>query len=345
MVKGFVKCVCASLAIFGGLVQADVTLNGAGASFPKPMYDKFIAEYNRIKPDVKVNYSSVGSGAGIKQITQGIVDFGGSDSPMTDAQLAKATQANGVIFHIPTVMGAVVPVYNVQGVDKSVNFSGPVLADIFLGKITKWNDAKIAEINQGMNLPDKAITVVHRSDGSGTTAIFTDYLAKVSPEWKSTVGAGTSVKWLATGAIGGKGNEQVAANVQNTPGSIGYVELIYALANKIAYGPVQNKNGKFVIATMESVSAAAASLTEVPDDLRMSLTNAEGDDAYPISGLTWLLVYQNQKNAAKGRALVDFVTWVTHDGQALAPALHYAPLPKKLMTTIDEKLGSIKVAQ
>ena len=345
MLKGLLK-VCASLALvagLGGMAYGDVTLNGSGASFPKPIYDKFIAEYNRIKPEVKINYASKGSGTGIKEISEGITDFGGSDSPMSDKQLGKTV--NGQIIHIPTVLGAVVPVYNLEGVNQPVKFSGPVIAEIFLGTITKWNDAKIVALNEGVKLPDQAITVVHRSDGSGTTAIFTDYLSKVSAAWKSDVGSGTSVKWPAAGAIGGKGNEQVAATVQKTPGAIGYVELIYAMANKIPFGAVQNKNGKFVTATLESVSASAAGLKEVPDDLRMSLTNAEGDEAYPISGLTWLLIYQNQKDGAKGQALVDFVTWVTHDGQSLAPTLFYAPLPKALLPTIEKKLQEIKIAK
>ena len=345
MLKGLLKT-CASLALvagFGAMALGDVTLNGSGASFPKPIYDKLIGEYNRIKPEVKINYASKGSGTGIKEISEGTTDFGGSDSPMSDEQLAKAT--NGKLLHIPTVMGAVVVIYNIEGVTQPVQLSGPVIADIYMGKIAKWNDVKIGELNKGLSLPDKAITVVHRADGSGTTAIFTDYLSKASPEWKSSVGKGTTVKWLAAGAIGGKGNEQVAATVQKTPGAIGYVELIYAMANKISFGPVQNKSGKFVTATMASVSAAAAGLKEIPADLRMSLTDAEGDEAYPISGLTWLLIYQNQKDAAKGQALVDFVTWVTHDGQSLAPSLFYAPLPKVLMPTVEQRIQSITIAK
>lgn len=339
MVKGLLKVMCASVALFGGWVSAEVTLNGSGASFPKPMYDKFILEYNRIKPDTKINYTSVGSGAGIKAISEGITDFGASDSPMTDAQLAKAT--GGEIVHIPTVLGAVVPVYNVENLSAPVKFTGPVLADIFLGKITKWNDAKIAEINPGVTLPDQAITVVHRADGSGTTAIFTDYLSKVSTDWATGPGKGNTVKWPAPGAIAGKGNEQVAANVQKTPGAIGYVELIYAVANKIPFGSVKNKAGNFVLADMESVSAAAGNMQNVPADLRISLTDADGATAYPISGMTWLLIYKNQKDAAKGKALVEFVQWVTHDGQSLAPALHYAPLPKSLIPLVEKNIEAI----
>lgn len=346
MVRRFVQVVCASLALVGsvgGWVNADVTLNGAGASFPKPMYDKFIAEYNRIKPEVKINYNSVGSGAGIKQISEGTIDFAGSDAAMSDKQLAEAT--GGKIIHIPTVMGAVVPVYNIEGVNQPVKFTGPVLADIFLGKISKWNDPKLAEANQGVKLPDTSITVVHRSDGSGTTAVFTDYLSKVSPEWKSSVGTGTSVKWIAPGAMGGKGNEQVAATVQKTPGAIGYVELIYALENKIPFGQMQNKAGKFVSGSIETVSAAARDLKDVPADMRLSITNADGEDAYPISAWTYILLYQNQKDAEKGKALVDFLTWVTHDGQALASQLHYAPLPKSLESKIDSALASVNIAK
>lgn len=341
MVKRFVKYMCASLALVGGFVQAEVTLNGAGASFPKPLYDKLIAEYSRIKPDVKINYVSVGSGAGIKQFSEGTIDFGGTDSPMKPEQMEKAV--NGPLFHIPTALGSVVPIYNVDGVD-NVKFSGPVLAEIFMGGITKWNDSKIAALNGGISLPDADITVIHRSDSSGTTSIFTDFLAKVSPEFKSKVGHGTSVKWTAPSAVGAKGNEQVAAMVAKTKNSIGYSELIFALANNIKFAPVQNKAGKFVLASLDSTSAAASSLDNAPADLRMSITNADGEDAYPIAGLTWILVSETQKDAAKGAALVDFLTWVTHDGQAISPTLHYAPLPKALVEKIEAKLAAVKDA-
>lgn len=318
--------------------QADVTINGAGASFPKPLYDRLVGEYTRIHPEVKINYASEGSGAGIKKFSEGTVDFGGTDSPMKDEQVVAAS--GGKLHHVPTALGAVVPIYNIAGVD-DLKLSGPLLADIFIGNITRWNDARIAEINPDAKLPNAPITVVHRSDGSGTTAIFVDYLAKISPEFKSKIGTGTSVKWTAPGAIGGKGNEQVSANVQRTRNSIGYVELIYAMANKIKFAPVQNKAGKFIAASLESTSSAAGDLASAPADLRMSITDAAGEDAYPISGLTWILVYDQQKDAAKGKALVDFLWWVTHDGQAIHPQVHYAPLPAPLVQKIEVMLKSI----
>lgn len=339
MVRKLFVSACMAAAMFAGSVQADVTLNGAGATFPKPMYDKFVQAYTASHPDVKINYSSVGSGAGIKQISEQTVDFGGTDAPMTDKQLAAAK--GGALYHIPTVLGAVVPIYNLPGVDKPVNFSGPVIADIFLGKITSWDDARIVALNEGVKLPAKAISVVHRSDGSGTTAIFADYLSKVSPEWAAGPGRGTAIKWIDN-SLGGKGNEQVAAIVQKTEGAIGYVELIFAANNKIAFGNVQNAAGKFVTANLEAVSASAAGLKEIPADLRMSITNADGEASYPISGLTWILVYENQKDAAKGQALVNFLWWATHGGQSLAGEMHYAPLPKALLPTIEAKLTSIK---
>lgn len=338
MLKGLVKVMCASLALAGGWVCGEVTLNGAGASFPAPLYNKMIQDYSRIAPDAKINYSSVGSGAGINKISEQTVDFGASDSPMTDDQMSKAQ--GGKLYHIPTALGAVVPIYNVEGLD-NLRFSGPVLADIFMGNITNWSDPKIAQLNQGVTLPDAAITIVHRSDGSGTTAIFTSYLCKVSPAFKEKIGTGTTVKWVGQ-EIGGKGNEQVAANVQRTKNSIGYVELIYAEANKIKFAPVQNKAGKFVAASLESTSAAAGDLSNAPADLRMNITDAAGDNAYPIAGMTWLLIYENQKDAPKGKAMVDFAWWVTHDGQAINPTLHYAPLPKELVGKIEGMLNSIK---
>lgn len=339
MVRKLFVSACMAAAMFAGSVQADVTLNGAGASFPKPMYDKFIQEYTAGHGDVKINYSSVGSGAGIKQISEQTVDFGASDAPMTDKQLSAAK--GGALYHIPTVLGAVVPIYNLPGVDKPVNFSGPVIAEIYLGKITSWDDAKIAALNEGVKLPAKPITVVHRSDGSGTTAIFTDYLSKVSPEWAAGPGRGPTIKWIDN-SLGAKGNEQVAATVQKTEGAIGYVELIFAANNKIAFGNVQNAAGKFVTASLDGVSASAAGLKEIPADLRMSITNADGDASYPISGLTWILVYENQTDPAKGQALVNFLWWATHGGQSLAGDMHYAPLPKALLPTVESKLSSIK---
>jgi phosphate transport system substrate-binding protein len=339
MVRGFMKAIFASLALAGGWVQAEVTLNGSGASFPKPLYDKLVQQYQHIKPEIKINYSSVGSGTGIQQFSDGVTDFGGTDSPMKNAQIAKAS--GGALFHIPTALGAVVPIYNIQGIG-NLQLSGPVLADIFSGKIENWNDPELTKINPGAKLPAAPITIVHRSDGSGTTAIFTDYLAKVSPEFNKNVGQGTSVKWSAPNAVAGKGNEGVAGSVLKTRNSIGYVELIYAKANDIKYAPVQNKAGRFVAATIESVSAAAGNLQGAPEDLRMSITNADGETAYPISGLTYVLVYQNQKDAAKGAAVVDFLWWVTHDGQATHASLNYAPLPAELIKKVEGKLTAIK---
>ncbi len=325
-------CLCVLLMSSMSLAQS---LTGAGATFPKPLYDKWCAEYTRMKPDVRINYQGIGSGGGIKQITDKTVDFGASDVPMTEKQLEKAPG----MLHIPTAMGAVVPIYNLPGVAK-VTFSGPVLADIYLKKITKWNDAKLAQLNPGTPLPDKAINVVYRSDGSGTTFVWTDYLSKVSPEWESGPGRSTTIKWpLGRGA---KGNDGVAADVKLNPGSIGYVELIYAANNNIAYGSVVNSAGKAVDASIASVSAAAATLKEIPEDLRVSITNAPGDAAFPISSLTWILVYPEQADAAKGKAIADFLWWCVHDGQALTAPLHYSPLPSEFIPYVERRLKLIQ---
>ena len=315
----------------------EVALTGAGATFPKPLYEKWAAEYTKAHPDARINYQGIGSGGGIKGISDMSIDFGATDGPMTDKQLEKAPG----ILHIPMILGAVVPVYNVPGIaaDKPLVFSGPVLAELFLGKITKWNDAKIAELNPDVNLPDRPVTIVHRSDGSGTSYIWTDYLAKVSADWKSGPGNATSVNW-PTGR-GAKGNDGVAADVKQNPGSLGYVELIYAANNKIAYGDVINPAGKTIHASEESVSAAAASLKNPAEDLRISITTCEGDAAYPISSFTWILLYKEQPDAAKGKALVDFLWWATHDGQSLAQPLHYAPLPKEFVPIVEAKLKSV----
>src|SRR3954471_13094694 len=279
----------ASALLVVGVAAQKTQINGAGATFPYPIYSKWFAEYNKLHPDVQINYQSIGSGGGIRQVTNRTVFFGATDGPMTQDQLLAAP---GKILHFPTVLGADVPVYNLPGVSTELKFTGPLLADIFLGKITKWNDAQIAKVNAGVNLPATDITVVHRSDGSGTTYIFVDYLSKVSPEWKSKVGVATSVNWPV--GIGGKGNEGVAAQVSQVPGSIGYVELIYALQNKIKHGSVQNMNGKFVKAAVASVTAAANfAAKQMPPDFRVSITNAPGDDVYPVSSFTWLLMYEN----------------------------------------------------
>ena len=292
--------VAAGAAFLAGatLAAQNVQINGAGATFPYPIYSKWFSEYNKLHPDVAINYQSIGSGGGIRQVTNRTVFFGASDGPMTDDQLQAAP---GRLLHFPTVLGAVVPVYNIPGVNAELKFTGPLLADIFLGKITKWNDPQIAKLNAGVNLPGNDITVVHRSDGSGTTYIWVDYLAKVSPAWKSTVGVATSVKWPV--GVGGKGNEGVAGLVSQTPGAIGYVELIYALQNKISYGSVENLAKKFVRASIQSTTAAAAAAAgQMPADFRVSITNAPGDSAYPISSFTWLLLYENPQDKKRRRS-------------------------------------------
>ncbi len=321
-------------------VWADpVQIDGAGATFPYPIYSKWFSEYNMLHPDVRINYQSIGSGGGIRQLTAQTVFFGASDGPMTNEQLQGAP---GKVFHFPTVLGGVVPIYNLPGVDAELKFAGPVLADIFLGKITKWSDPAIAKDNPGVSLPDGDITVVHRADGSGTSYIFCDYLAKVSPEYKSKVGVATSVNWPA--GIGGKGNEGVAGLVKQTPGAIGYVELIYALQNKIAYGSVRSFVGEFVRASIESVSAAAASATtQMPADFRVSITNAPGKNVYPISSFTWILLYESPKDKHKSRLMVDFMKWALTDGQKFAGDLGYAPLPQTVVSLEDAALKKIKV--
>jgi len=315
-------------------------INGAGATFPYPIYSKWFDEYNKLHPDVRVNYQSQGSGAGIRQLTNETVFFGASDGPMTDEQLKAAP---GKILHFPTVLGADVPVYNIPDVKGTLRFSGPLLADIFLGKVTKWNDPAIMQVNPGIALPATDITVVHRSDASGTTYIWVDYLSKVSPEWKGRVGTATAVNWPI--GIAGKGNEGVAGLVSLTPGSIGYVELIYARQTKMDYGAVQNAAGYFVTATAASVTAAAASAAaEMPPDFRISITNAQGADAYPISSFTWLLLYEDAKNKAYSRIMVEFLKWALTDGQAYASQLGYAPLPSEVVRLELAALDRIKMS-
>ena len=302
-----------------------VQINGAGATFPYPIYSRWFSEYNRQHPNVQINYQSIGSGGGIRQLTNQTVFFGATDGPMTDAQLQAAP---GPVLHFPTVLGAVVPVYNLPGVGRDLRFDGPVLADIYLGKITKWNDPAVARLNPGAKLPATDIAVVHRSDGSGTTFIFVDYLSKVSPAFKNTVGVNTSVKW-PTG-VGGKGNEGVAGLVSQMPGAIGYVELIYALQTAMTFGSVENAAGEFVVASPESVTQAAAS-APIPDDFRVSITNAAGAGAYPISSFTWLLLYQNPTDTSRARVMADFVKWAITDGQKFASDIGYAPLPQNVV--------------
>jgi phosphate transport system substrate-binding protein len=330
-------CVAIVILTTAGAVQADVELTGAGATFPKPLYDKWASEYSRQHPDVRINYQGIGSGGGIKQITEKTVDFGASDGPMTDKQLEKAPG----VLHVPMTLGAVVPVYNLPGVarEKPLIFDGEVLADLFSGKIARWNDAKLASLNPGVNLPDRRVTIVHRSDGSGTTYIWTDYLSRVSEDWKKGPGKATTVMWPV--GRGAKGNDGVAADVKQNEGSLGYVELIYAANNNIAYGDVMNASGNAIHASVQSVSAAAATLKNPPDDLRVSLVNAPGDSAYPISSFTWILVYQDEADAGKAKALTEFLWWCVHEGQALSAPLHYAPLPAEFTPLVERKLKSV----
>ena len=325
-------CVLLALPVVG-----QTTLNGAGATFPNPMYSKWFSEYGKSHPGVQINYQPIGSGGGIRQVTAGTVDFGASDMPMTDKQLQ---DAKSKILNIPTVLGAVVPAYNIPGVSGEVKFSPDVLADIFLGKISKWNDKAITLVNPGMTFPDANIIVVHRSDGSGTSFIWTDFLSKVSPEWKSQVGSDTSVKWPI--GMGGKGNEGVAGLIRQLSGSIGYVELIYAVQNKIPYGSVRNSSGIFVKASLEGVTAAAASAPKMPADFRVSITNAPGKDAYPISSFTWLLIPAQSKDPAKGKILNEFLNWMVTDGQKMTTALAYAPLPDNVVTKVKDAIKQVR---
>jgi phosphate transport system substrate-binding protein len=313
-----------------------LTINGAGATFPYPIYSKWFDEYQKTHPDVRINYQSIGSGGGIKQLTAQTVFFGASDGPMTDAQLAAAP---GPILHFPAVLGGVVPVYNVEGVTAPLRFNGALLANIYLGKVTRWNDPAIAQVNPGVKLPATDIAVVHRSDGSGTTYIFCDFLSKLSPDFKQKVGVATSVNWPA--GVGAKGNEGISGLVRQTPGAIGYVELVYALQNKISYGSVQNKAGQFVTASLESVTAAAAGVT-MPDDFRVSITDADGANAYPIASFTWMLLYQHPSDHARSTAMVDFLKWALNDGQKFAPTLGYAPLPQPVVAKEMQALAKIQ---
>ena len=332
------KAIAAGVLVLITAAAGAQNINGAGATFPNPIYSKWFSEYNQLHPNVHINYQSIGSGGGIRQVTEGTVDFGASDGPMSDQQLS---QAKVKVMHIPTVLGAVVPVYNIPGVSKELNFSGDVIADIYLGKITKWNDPRIAKDNPGVNLPTNAILPVYRSDGSGTTYIFSDYLSKVSSGWQSGPGKGTAINWPV--GIGQKGNEGVAGMVRNSPFSFGYVELIYAVQNKMSYGMVKNASGKFVKASTEGVTAAAAAAAKtMPADYRVSITNAPGADSYPISSFTWLLIPTHSTDPAKAKALADFVGWMLDHGESEAAALTYAPLPKPVQDMVRKSIANIK---
>jgi phosphate transport system substrate-binding protein len=327
-----VLCLALALPAF-----AQTTLNGAGATFPYPMYSKWFSEYHKAHPDIQINYQSIGSGGGIRQVLAGTVDFGASDGPMTDEQLQEAKTK---ILHVPTVLGADVPAYNIPGVTTELKFTPETLAGIFLGKITSWNDKALVSSNPGVSLPNAPIVVIHRSDGSGTTYIWTDYLSKVSTEWQSQVGKGTSVKWPL--GLGGKGNEGVAGLIRQMPGSVGYIELIYALQNKIPYGVVRNSAGNLVKASVDSVTAAAASVKNMPADFRVSITNPPGKDAYPISSFTWLLIPAQSKDPAKGKILADFLNWMVNDGQKMTAELAYAPLPENVASKVKAEIKQVR---
>jgi len=324
------------------LVHAALSINGAGATFPYPIYSKWFDEYQKKNPTVEINYQSIGSGGGIRQVTEGTVDFGASDGPMNDEQIKAFQEKHGFgILHFPTVLGADVPTYNIPGVSAALNFTPEALTGIFLGKITKWNDPAIVAANKGVNLPGSDIVVVHRSDGSGTTYIWTDYLSKVSEEWKSKVGKGASVNWPV--GLGGKGNEGVTGQIKNAPNSIGYVELIYAVSNNIPYGNVKNSSGVFVKADLASVSAAAAAVAKtMPDDFRVSITDPPGKTAYPIASFTWLLIPERFSDAAKRDAIKAFVKWMLTDGQNYTEQLSYAKLPKEVIAKEEMALAKVQ---
>jgi phosphate transport system substrate-binding protein len=322
--------------------QAALSITGAGATFPYPIYSKWFDEYKKKNPTVEINYQSIGSGGGIRQVTEGTVDFGASDGPMSDEQLKAFQDKHGFgVLHFPTVLGADVPTYNIPGVTAALNFTPEALAGIFLGKITKWNDPAITSVNKGVNLPGNDIVVVHRSEGSGTTYIWTDYLSKVSEEWKNKVGKGASVNWPV--GLGGKGNEGVTGQIKNAPNSIGYVELIYAVSNNIPYGNVRNSSGAFVKAELASVSAAAAAAAKtMPDDFRVSITNPPGKTAYPIASFTWLLIPEKFSDSAKRDAIKDFVKWMLADGQNYTEQLSYAKLPKEVVAKEEKALAKVQ---
>jgi len=337
----FLAGVLAAFALSAGAVTgaaADLAINGAGATFPYPLYSKWFYEYSNANPGVKFNYQSIGSGGGIRQITAGTVDFGATDAPMNEEELGKLP---GPILHLPTAIGAVAVVYNIPGTGSGLRLTQDVLAEIFLGKITRWNDPKIFELNKGLTLPTLDIIVAHRSDGSGTTDIFTNYLTTIHAEWRAKVGRGKSVKWPV--GLGGKGNEGVAGVVQQTPGAIGYVELAYAKQNRMSVATLRNREGRFIAPTLGATSAAAAGAAKtMPADFRVSIVDAPGKESYPIAGLTWILVYRDQKDEARGRALVQFLKWAIRDGQKMQAALDYATLPKPVVDMVDKALRQIR---
>jgi phosphate transport system substrate-binding protein len=342
MMNRFVKLAVLATTLAIGMASAQkILINAAGATFPYPMYSKWFDEYHKKFPNLEFNYQSIGSGGGIKQVTEGTVEFGASDGPMNEMQLKEFQDKHGFgIMHFPTVMGAAVPVYNVAGVSTDLNFTPDALAGIFLGKITKWNDPELAKANPAAKLPAADIVVVHRSDGSGTSYIWTDYLSKVSKEWETKAGRGNAVNWPV--GLGGKGNEGVSGQVQQTPNSIGYVELIYAVQNKMKYGKVKNLAGNFVQASLAGVTAAAASSKEMPEDFRVSITNAPGKDAYPISSFTWLLIPEKISDPAKKKAIKDFLTWMLADGQKMTEPLAYASLPKAVVAKEEKAIAKIQ---
>jgi phosphate transport system substrate-binding protein len=342
MKNALLSSLAAAAMLAPAMLMAQTNVTGAGATFPNVIYTKWFDEYHKAHPEVQINYQSVGSGAGIRQVTEATVDFGASDGPMTDRQIADYKAKRGTdILHFPTVLGADVPVYNVPGVATGLKFTGETLAGIFLGKITKWNDPAIASSNPGVKLPAQDIVVVHRSDGSGTTYVWTDYLSKVSPEWSTKVGKATSVNWPV--GLGGKGNEGVSGLVQQTTGAFGYVELIYAIQNKISYGLVKNSSGAWVNASLASVTAAAAgAAANMPDDFRVSITNAPGKVAYPISSFTWLLIPAKIADGAKRKAITDFLKWMLADGQTMTEPLLFARLPKPFVAKELKALAAVK---
>ena len=327
----------ALLILAAANLSAQTNLNGAGATFPNPIYSKWFSDFHNAHSDVQINYQPIGSGGGIRQLQSGTVDFGASDMPLNDDQLKEMGKP---IIQFPTVMGSVVPAYNLSGATAEIKFTPEALAGIFLGRITKWNDKALTDANPGLSLPDEPIVVVHRSDGSGTTFVWTDYLSKVSPEWKANVGSNTSVKW-PTG-VGGKGNEGVAGLIKQQPGSIGYVELVYALQNNIPFGPVKNAAGSFVKASLQSTNAAATSVTNMPKDFRISITNAGGKSSYPISSFTYLLIPTQWQDQTKKNAITSFLNWMLDQGQSMVEQLNYAPLPKPVVQKERAKIKEIQ---